>query len=310
MRHDFIAERNAKFMRLLIADEIQAHWLYVFTLNCVKVGRHQTFLNIAEKMEESPEQILSDLIAEGYWLCSGGSRVDEFIRTLPGMHDVFRKICERYPSEMKDVDRSGLSIERLKAMMIEGKLNEPVKNLVKRLLRCASAYGVQRLRSIEPKIEGLFWELFHSGELYEDMKRGFKRSTRIYEDAYFPHYFRNQLSVLKMSWELSRSRELDEEVKRALSMAIRGTKEAALGWLLLDMPNARSLLKELLCTVPKARELTRELLSAKEFDEMIGRCRKRPAKRCITYNLRSAKKRRIERVQPARAAKRPAGVLR
>ena len=190
---------------------------------------------------------------------------------------------------MKDIDRRGLSIGVLRTMMREGKLNGLVKNMIKRLFGCANIYEIQRLRSAEPGIEKLFLELFESGELYEDMKRGFKRMNRIYEDAYFLHYFRRQFGVQKISEELSRSKELDEEVKRALSMAIKSAKAVVLRWLLLYMPNARNLLKELLCTVPKARESARKMLCAEEFDEIAGECNKRPGERCSVHDPISAK---------------------
>ena len=291
VHYDFIAQRKAKFMKLLIADEILTHWLYIFTLGCVEGGHQKTFLDIVKKMEESPERILSDLVAEGYWLYSEGCELDEFIRTLPEGHDVFRKLCERYPSEMKGIDRSRLSIEVLKTMMRKGRLDEMVKNLVKRSFRCADVCNLINLRNIEPRARWLFLELFKSGELDEDIKRGLKTSIKDCKGSpYHFIYLWYDFGVHRISKRLFRSGEFDEEVKRLLSMAIKSAKADILEWSRRDLPNSRSLLKALLCTVPKARELAKKLLSAEEFDEITWECNKRSNEGCSVHDLRSAKR--------------------
>ena len=218
--------------------------------------------------------------------------MDGFILKLPEGHDVFRKMCERY-SEMKGVDRDGLSIERLKAMVRERKLDGLVKNLIKMLIRYANVFFLRDLRSAELRVEELLRELLGSGEMNEDIKQGLKRAIKVCIRMPYPFkYIWNDLGVREMSEELSRSGELDDDVKFVLKVAIKSANPHLLKPLLRDLPNARSLLKELLCTMPRARELARKLLSAKEFNETTEGCSKRPAEECSTHSLRSTKRAR------------------
>ena len=268
LESDDVANRNAEFMELRITSEILADNLYSSILCGIEMGSSRAFLSLAKKRGGSPERVLSDFIAEGYWLCSEGSRVDRLVRRLPRGHGVFRKICEKYPEEMRDTNRERLSIERLETMAINGELNKLVKNLVKRLVRCANVSGLKNLQNREPRARILFQELLRNRELNEDMKRGFKNVIRSREDAYAFMYFWNDLGVRAMSGELSRSGEFDEEVKRALNVAIKDANAEDLKWSLRNLPNAKSILKALLRTVPRARECARGLLSTEEFDEM------------------------------------------
>ena len=288
--YGFVAERNREFRELQITNEIRADELYMSLLHSIEGRRYGgNFSTRAKKIGESLERVISDLIAEGYWLCLEGSEFDECILELPEGHDVFRKICERYPSEMKGIDRSGLSIEVLRAMTLDRKLDELVKNLIKRFFRCANTSGLVELRDIWPMIEELFQELLKSGELKEDIKRGLKKAIKKCE--YTSHlftYFWDDLNVSGMSEELSRSGEFDEDVRFVLKAAIKNAKVDLLERSLRDLPNAKIILKELLCTVPRARELTRELLSTRRFNEVTRGCSKRPAEESSTCSLGSA----------------------
>ena len=293
--YDRVAARNRGFMELRITNEILAIKLHRDVLDCAEREDHEAFLSLVKKMGESPERILSDLIAEGYWLCSKGSKLDGFIRQLPEGHDVFRKMCERYPLEMKDVDRYGLSVEGLKTMIIEGKLDELVKNLIKRLVRCASTTGMWSLQCAGPRAKGLLWKLFKSGELNEDIKRGFKRVIKSCEyRKYVSAYFWGDSRVRTVLKKLYRSGEFDEEVKEMLGVAFKYGDASLLEYMLKNLPNAKGLLKALLCTVPRAKKVARGLLSTRKFNEMTRGCQKRHAETHSTYNLRSAKRMRVE----------------
>ena len=292
--HDGVVARNTGFMELRITNEILNDRLYSSVLFEIVVRYPETFSNLEKKSGGSPERVLSDLIAEGYWLCLKGSKLDELILRLPEGHDVFRKICERYSSEMRGIDRRGLSIEGLKAMAKEGNLDELVKDLIGRLVRCANKTDLESLRNTEPRIEELFRKLLESGELKEDMRRGFKKAIKYCCHAsYVFTYFRKNLGIHKMSRELSKSGEFDEEIKGVFGAAIKKADAGLLKWSLRNMPSAKRLLKKLLRTVPKARELARKLLSTKEFDEMTRECKKRPTEKHPARNPRSAKKMRI-----------------
>ena len=284
VKYGFVERRNREFMELQITNEILTDDLYMDVLDCAERGDYMTFLRWMKESNDSPERVLSDLIAEGYWLCLEDSEFDEFIRRLPEGYDVFRKLCERYPLEMKGIDRCGLSIEVLRAMTLDRKLDELAKSLIKRLVRCANITGLGSLLDAGSITEGLFLELLESGELKGDIKRGFKRAIKSYKDLQYTFtYFWDELGVRDMSDELSRSGEFDEDVKVALSMAIKNKNGFFLGWFLRDLPNAKTLLEALLCTVPRANEL----LGIKRFYERTNECSKRPAEEYPTCSLGS-----------------------